>query len=327
MRNLTTNYMGLKLKNPVIIGSSGLTSSVEMIKNLAANNAGAVVLKSLFEEQILAEMNASSNHDHHDYPEGYDYARFYTKEKNLSDYLNLIKDAKAAVDIPIIASINCIDDAEWMSFAKKIEEAGADALELNIAILPSNPAVSAEENEQLYFSILEKVRAEISIPIALKMSHYSAHLAHLIQQLSYTKNLDSFVLFNRYYNPDIDIENMEIGSSSTFSSPDDIAVSLRWVALLSDIVQKELVASTGVHDGAGVIKQLLAGAQAVQMTSAIYIHGAEYINTVLKDIEAWMERKSFNSIEDFRSKLSLKQLKNPAIFERTQFMKYYANKK
>jgi dihydroorotate dehydrogenase (fumarate) len=325
MKNLKTNYMGLELKNPIIIGSSGLTSSVEMIKKLAENGAGAIVLKSLFEEQILAEMSSSANHDFHDYPEGHDYAQFYTKEKNIKDYLTLIEEAGQAVDIPIIASINCIDDSEWISFAKKIENAGADALELNVAILPSNPEVKGEDNENLYFSIIEKVKAQINIPIALKMSYYSSHLANLIQQLSFTKNVDAFVLFNRYYRPDIDIDKMEITSSDTFSSPSDIAISLRWIALLSGKIKKDLAASTGVHDGEGVIKQILGGAKAVQMTSAIYKKGPEHIKTVLQDIEKWMDDKNFDNIEDFRSKLSFDQINNPAIYERTQFMKYYAS--
>lgn len=325
MKNITTNYMGLELKNPIIIGSSGLTSSVGMIKKLAENGAGAIVLKSLFEEQILAEMNSSSNQDHHDYPEAHDYAQFYTKEKNVSDYLKLIEDAGQAVDIPIIASINCIDDSEWISFAKKIEDAGADALELNIAILPSNPKINGEENEKIYFSIIEKVKAQINIPIAIKMSYYSSHLANLIQELSYTGNADAFVLFNRYYRPDIDINKMKVTSSNTFSSPSDIAISLRWIALLSGEIEKDLAASTGIHDGAGVIKQILAGAKAVQMTSAIYNHGPEHIKTVLQDIEKWMEEKGFDNLDDFRSKLNLDNIQNPAIYERTQFMKYYSS--
>ncbi len=325
MKNLKTNYMGLELKNPLIIGSSGLTNSVKMIKKLAENGAGAIVLKSLFEEQILAEMSSSSNQDYHDYPEAHDYAQFYTKEKNISDYLKLIEEAGQAVDIPIIASINCVDDTEWISFAKRIETAGADALELNVAILPSNPEVKGEDNEKIYFSILEKVKAQINIPIALKMSYYSSHLANLVQQLSYTGNADAFVLFNRYYRPDIDIDKMKITSSDTFSSPSDIAISLRWVALLSGNIEKDIAASTGVHDGKGVIKQILAGAKAVQMTSAIYKNGPEHIKTVLQDIEKWMDEKNFNSLDDFRSKLSFEKANNPAIYERTQFMKYYAS--
>jgi len=327
MKNLKTNYMGLELKNPIIIGSSGLTSSVGMIKELAENGAAAIVLKSLFEEQILAEMNKSSNQDYHDYPEAHDYAKFYTKEKNVSDYLTLIEEAKKTVDIPIIASINCIDDAEWISFAKKIEDAGADALELNVAILPSNPEISGEENENIYFSILEKVKEQINIPIALKMSYYSSHLANLIQKLSYTGNADAFVLFNRYYRPDIDIDKMKVTSANTFSSPSDIAISLRWIALLSGEIEKDLAASTGVHDGEGVIKQILAGATVVQMTSAIYNHGAKYINTVLQDMEKWMDEKGFNTLDDFRSKLNFDNVQNPAIYERTQFMKYYSSSK
>ena len=322
--DLTTNYLGLKLRNPIIIGSSGLTESVEKIKELAENNAGAVVLKSLFEEQILMEMHKSQNQDYHDYPEAHDYARYYTKEKSTNDYFNLIKEAKEAVDIPVIASINCFSDHEWISFAKKFEDAGADALEINVSMLPTDDNRSGEENEKIYFDIIEKVRKEVNIPISLKMSHYSAGLSNLIKKICWTKNVNGIVLFNRYYSPDIDIENFKITATNILSIPAEISTSLRWIALLSGKIECDLAASTGVHNGEGVIKQILAGAAAVQIVSAIYKHGAEHISTVLKDIENWMEKNNFSALDNFRGKMSYEKAKNPAAFERVQFMKYFA---
>ena len=327
MADLSTKYMGLNLKNPIIIGSSELTNSVNKIKALADSNAGAIVLKSFFEEQIMAEVSQNIYKDQSGYTDAYEYIREYTKEHNIDKYLDLIREAKKSVDIPIIASINCISDNEWISYAKKFEEAGADALELNIAILPSDFNVKSEDNEKKYFSITEKVKSQVNIPVSLKMSYFSAGLANLIQQLSYSGNVDSFVLFNRYYMPDVDIDKLKVTTSSTLSSPSEISTSLRWIALLSESITKDLVASTGVHDGNAVVKQILAGASAVQIVSAFYKKGPQYINTILKDIEEWMDKKGFANIEDFKGKLSYDKAKNPAVFERTQFMRYYDNVK
>ena len=323
--DLSVKYMGLELKNPIIIGSSGLTDSVEKIKKLAASGTGAVVLKSLFEEQILMEMDKSENQDYSDYPEAHDYARYYTKEKSTSDYLDLIKGSKDSVDIPVIASVNCVTANEWVSFATKIEDAGADALEINVSMLPSDVNLSSADNEKKYFDIISEVRKNIKIPIALKMSHYSAGLAQLIQKLSWTKDLDSFVLFNRYYSPDIDLNKMEIKSSNVFSSPNEITVSLRWIALLSHKIKLPLVATTGIYDSEGVVKQILAGAHAVQIVSTIYKNKDKYINEIIKGLEDWMKQNNYNSLADFRGQLSYEKSKDGAAFERIQFMKYYSH--
>lgn len=323
--DLSVKYLGLKLKNPIIIGSSGLTNSVEKIIELEKYGAGAVVLKSLFEEQILMEMGQSENQDYHDYPEAHDYARYYTKEKHTADYLNLIKEAKEAVNIPIIASVNCANSKEWVSFAKKIENAGADALEINVSLLPSDINVSSVENEKIYFDIISEVRKNTQIPIALKMSKYSAGLAQLIQKLSWTKNIDAFVLFNRYYNPDINLDKMKITSSNILSTPEEISVSLRWIALLSKDIKLPLIATTGIHNSEGVIKQILAGAQAVEIVSTIMKNKASYIPEIIKGIEDWMTKKEYNSLSDFRGLMAYDKSKHTVAFERVQFMKYYSN--
>ena len=323
--SLSVKYLGLNLRNPIIIGSSGLTSSVEKIINLEKFGAGAVVLKSLFEEQILMEMGEIENQDYHDHPEAHDYTRYYTKEKSTSDYLNLIKEAKESVNIPVIASINCVDSKEWSSFSKKIESAGADALEINVSMLPSDINVNSTENEKKYFNIISEVRKNIKIPIALKMSSYSAGLAHLIQKLSWTKNTDAFVLFNRYYNPDINLDKMKIVSSTILSSPAEMSVSLRWIALLSNKIKLPLIASTGVHDSEGVVKQILAGAQAVQIVSTVYKNGNKYIGEIITGLENWINKNNYSSLADFRGLLSYDKAKDAASFERVQFMKYYSN--
>ncbi len=320
---LSVNYMGLKLRNPIIVGSSGLSKNIEGIRKLYENGAGAIILKSLFEEQIMADSSKTLSHEQCAHTEAYDYVQNYTKDNTVDDYLDLISKAKEVTTIPIIASINCITDSEWISFAKKIQIAGADALELNISFLPSDDERSSEQNEKIYFSIIEKIKEHIDIPIALKMSHYSSGLANLIKRLSWTQKVDSFTLFNKFYSPDINIDTLEIHSAGTFSTPEDISMSLRWIALLSDKIQTQLVPSTGIFDGDGVIKQLLAGATAVQTVSTIYKNGAEQIGKMLDELKSWMEENGYESIEDFRGAIHNKK-SNSQYFERIQFMKYYS---
>ncbi len=323
MNDLSTKYLGLELKNPIIVGSCGFTSSVAKIKELADNQAGAIVLKSLFEEQIQAEYSANLESYNADYPGATDYIREYTRGNEVETYLKLIAEAKKAVDIPIIASINCVSSAEWVSFAKSVENEGADAIELNVSLLPSNPKLTSGDNEKKYVEIIHSVGELVSIPIALKMSHYSAALAGLIQKLSWIEKIGGFVLFSRYYTPDIDIEKMLVKSADMLSSPGEAGNPLRWVALMYGQIDKDLVAATGVHDSEGLIKQLLAGATAVQVVSTIYKNGAGRIPTMLAGLEEWMTRKSYTSLADFRGKLSYEKAADAAVFERTQFMKYY----
>lgn len=323
MKDLSTTYLGLDLKNPLIVGSCGFTNSVDKIKELADNGAGAIVLKSLFEEQILADLSANLENYATDYPGATDYVREYTRGNEVETYLQLIAGAKKAVDVPVIASINCVSAKEWISFAKSVENEGADAIELNVSLLPSNPQLTSEQNEKQYADIINAVSDMVSIPVALKMSHYSAALANLIQRLSWNDKIAGFVLFNRYYRPDIDVDKMVIKSSDLLSTSAEATLPLRWIALLSGLIEKDLAASTGVHDHEGLIKQLLAGATAVQVVSTIYKNGMGQIAAILEGLEKWMDEKSFDTIDDFRGKLSNEKVADPAVFERTQFMKYY----
>jgi dihydroorotate dehydrogenase (fumarate) len=325
MVNLETTYLGLKLKNPLIVGSSGLTNSVENIIEIEKKGAAAVVLKSLFEEQInyavaktfLQDLMANS------YPEADDYIRNYTYQNDVAKYLELISDAKAAVKIPIIASINCISGDEWVKFAKSIEEAGADALELNVFVLPSDPNKTAEQNEAVYFKIIDKVLEQVKIPVVLKISYYFSSLANMVTKLSW-KNIQGIVLFNRFFSPDIDIENFEVKTSNVFSTPAELAISLRWIAMMSSQVKCDLAASTGVHDGDALIKLLLAGATTVQIASVLYKKGFKEIGSMLETLENWMERKNFSTIDQFRGKMSIDKANNPAAYERVQFMKHFS---
>ena len=325
MINLETSYLGLKLKNPIIVGSSGLTNSVENIIEIEKKGAGAIVLKSLFEEQIMhsASMVILQNEAANRYPEADDYIKNYTRTKDVERYLDLIRQSKTAVSIPIIASINCISWDEWITFAKQIEDAGADAIELNIFVLPSDPTKEGAENEMTYFKVIDKILQVVTIPVSLKISYYFSSLARTIVKLSWT-GVKGIVLFNRFFSPDIDIENFEIKTSNVFSHPAELALPLRWIAMLSPHVKCDLAASTGIHDGHAAVKQLLAGAKAVQIASVLYKKGFKEIEIMLEQIENWMLRKNFSSLDQFIGKMSIKDIKNPADFERVQFMKHFS---
>ena len=324
MADLTTRYLGLKLENPIIAGSCGLTGSLLKIKELAEAGVGGIVLKSLFEEQIEAELKQNIDSYETDYPGAYDYIREYTRDSAVTEYLDMIRDTKQQFDLPIIASLNCVTAAEWTSYAKKFETAGADALEINISLLPSDPRISCADYEQVYFDVIEKVSSQVSIPVALKMSSYSSSLANLVSRLHWTGKVAGFVLFNRYYQPDIDINNLEIRSAGVFSQPHDITTPLRWVALLSGMIDTDIGASTGVHDSEGAIKMLLAGATSVQVVSTLYNNGAKRAQEIITGLSSWMEAHSFENIEAFRGRLSYEKNDDQSHFERIQFMKHYS---
>lgn len=325
MPDLSTKYMGLRLKNPIIAGSSGLTRSVENIVELEKQGAAAVVLKSLFEEQIRHEgaVSVAESTMGHYYSEADDYIRNYSRENSIEDYLKLIKDARAAVSIPIIASINCITSSDWTTFARRMQEAGANGLELNVFILPSDPYQDGEENERVYFDIVSRVKKQVSIPVALKISHYFSGLAKTALKLSWT-GIDGMVMFNRFFSPDIDTETLKVKASHIFSHPDELTLSLRWVAMLSDRLHCDIAASTGIHDAQAVIKQLLAGARAVQIASVLYQEGFQSIPKMLDGLSEWMQGKGYERLEDFIGLLSVRKADNPAAYERVQFMKHFS---
>lgn len=341
MANLETRYLGLTLKNPLIVGSSGLTNSIENICKIEENGAGAVVLKSIFEEQIRHETNAYINSDstslsainkgfqdvlqsrRYDYSEALDYMTDFSKEHTLNGYLKFISDVKKSVKIPVIASVNCVFTYDWYSFAKRIQDAGADALELNIYVLPSDPKKTGIENEVVYLNVINAIKQYISIPISIKISYYFSGLSNKLIELS-NSGIAGMVLFNRPYTPDIDIDIFEITSGNIHSSSSEYAHSLRWIAILAGRVGCDISAATGVHNHESFIKQLLAGANTVQIATALYKHGFEHIKTILTGLENWMDKHNFRNIEDFRGKMAQVKLKNPADYERVQFMKLYS---
>jgi dihydroorotate dehydrogenase (fumarate) len=341
MENLHTTYLGLKLKNPLIAGSCGLTNSLSNIKELAKKGVGAIVIKSLFEEQIHIEAEkvikngteGVSTFSHapdtilsrriYDYDEAYSYIYDFAKRNTLGKYLYFLDEAKKAVDVPVIASINCVSNQDWHSFAKKIEETGVDALELNIYILPSDWRRTSEDNEKIYYDIIREVRNYVNLPISVKIGYYFSSLAQSVKKLS-ESGIKGLVLFNRPYNTDIDIDKIDLSHGPIYSTPEEFTHTLRWMSILSGHVSCDLSASTGIHDYKSFIKQLLAGATTVQIASALYKEGFEVIPDILKHTALWMKKHEFNSVDDFRGKLSKTNLENPAAIERVQFMKLYS---
>lgn len=342
MTTLSIQYLGLQLKSPVIIGSSGLTSTLSEVKEAAKSGAGAIVLKSIFEEQIQFEIenyiNQETFKNDNPFQKGYDalleerefeyemasaYLKDHAKEQTLSKYLTFISDCKKAVDVPIIASINCTSAYNWHYFARKIEEAGADALELNIFVLPSNILSNSAENEKVYFDIISAIKMQVKIPVTLKIGYYFSNLATTVIDLSKT-GVDGLILFNRPFHPDINIDTFVVDAKYLLSDPSEYSNVLRWIAILSGRVGCPLVASTGVHSAQTAIKQILAGATAVQVVSAIYKNGFKTVESINNGISEWMKKHQFNTINDFKGKMSQTNIVNPADFERVQFMKLYS---
>ena len=318
MTDLSLKAMGLDLKNPIIVGSCSLTNSVESIKKLEVAGAGAIVLKSLFEEQIMNQVYAHTNNYSH--AESLDYVKYFEEKHIVEKYLQLIKDAKTQVNIPIIASINCNQSGKWIEFAKEIEKAGADAIELNLYNLPSNPNKNEHRYMESAINIINAISKVINIPFSMKLSHYSDNLAYDLQRISRT-NVSGLVLFNRSFNPDIDIESEKMISGNPYSSPDEIVNSLRWTAICSDFLETDLISGTGIHNGTGIIKQILAGATAIQMVSSIYINTPTIIKESLEKLENWMEVHAYSSLSDFRGKLKRTNIADQKFYDRVQFMK------
>lgn len=324
MIDIKTQYAGLTLRNPLIIGSSGLTNNPERNKDFEKAGASAIVLKSLFEEQI--EMQSDALMQDSDYPEAADYIRGYVRSNQVNDYLELIKKTKALCTIPIIASINCYKADAWIDFARQIELAGADALELNVFFMETNLTYNSDEMRDLYVNIIRRVKEIISIPIVIKIGKMVGNIPALVHTLK-VNGANGVVLFNRFYQPDIDINSMQIVSGNVFSNHSDLSDTIRWTGIVSGKIPGiSIASSTGVHDWEDVIKCLLAGASAVQMCSAIYTHGSEIISQVLTCVEEWMHQAHYQSLSQFQGKLNYNNIPNPAMYERSQFMKYFANR-
>lgn len=326
MIDLSTKYLGLNLRNPIIAASSGMTRTTHLMQELDKKGIGAIVIKSIFEEEINAELNkqmANANKPTSIYPEIYDAFDYSDMEDSVSKYLFLIEEAKKSVSVPVIGSVNCVSSNEWTVFAKRIEDAGADALELNMFILPSDFKRTGPDNENIFFEVIDKVKSSIKIPVALKIGYHFSNLGNMIQRLSET-GIEGLVLFNRFFSPDIDIDTMKIVPTNIYSTPAELSTSLRWIAIMAQRVSCDLAASTGIHNGEAVVKQLLAGANAVQVASTLYKNGFDRIPEMINFLANWMEEHNYETIDEFRGKMSQASTKNPAAYERVQFMMHFA---
>ena len=321
--NLSTSYLGLSLKNPIIVGSCGLTKTVEQIKACEEAGAGAVVMKSLFEEQIR-ESEADLEQGLNMHPEVMNYLQADLNMRYGSEsYTETIRQAKNEVAIPVIASVNCYTSKWWLDYAKKIEEAGADALELNVYVISGDFGKSCVDIENVYIDIVKAVKAQLSIPLALKVSPYFTAFGNFATRLE-KYGINGLVLFNRFVQPDISLSDMSMVTKPSFNDPVGFGRSLRWTGLLSGALDVDIAASGGIRDETGMIKQLLAGASAIQIASVLYAKGLEKIQHMLSGLEAWMDTKHFTAITDFQGTLNQENNPQHEQYIRAQYIKSFA---
>jgi len=322
--NLTTNYLGMLLKNPIVASSSPLSHNVDSIRRLEDAGAAAVVMYSLFEEQIGFD---SYYIDHHltqgtdSYAEAISYfPDMQSYNVGPDEYLNLIRRAKEAVKIPIIGSLNGASVGGWTDYATLIEEAGADALELNVYYLPTNTTITGDEVEALYLDILSAVREVVTIPVAVKLSPFFSSIANMASRLS-GQGADGLVLFNRFYQPDFDLENFEVATRLVLSNSNELRLPLRWVAILYGRVNADLAITSGVHTSQDVIKGLMAGAKVTMMASELLQNGIRRIGQVLNELVTWLNDREYESVTQMIGAMSQKHCAEPAAFERANYMK------
>lgn len=322
--NLTTKYLGLTLSNPLIPGASPLCDDLDTAKRLEDIGAPALVLRSLFEEQVTREQGRTVQ-DWESHSDSFcEAGSFFPAPGEFilgpHAYLEHLRQVKAAVAIPVIASLNGTSASGWLDYARQIEQAGADALELNVYYVATDPDESAWAVEQRVISVVDTVRREVKIPLAVKLSPFYSSLSHLAGQLQVV-GADGLVLFNRFYQPDIDIEELEINPQLHLSDSSELLLRLHWLAILSGHHRLGLVASGGIHTTADVVKALMSGANAVQVVSALLKRGPSYLATLRHGLEHWMEEHGYESLDDLVGSMNLMRCPNPAALERGNYMR------
>lgn len=322
--DLTTTYMGLQLKNPLVPSASPLSKDLANIKRLEDAGASAVVMYSIFEEQIVHEQR-ELDHFLTQGTESFQEAISYfpdTAEYTLGpdEYLEHIRTAKEATSIPIIGSLNGVSAGGWLEYAKKIEQAGADGLELNVYYIPTSASYKAEEIENIYVEDLRRVKEAIKIPVAMKLSPYFSAMANMAKKLD-DAGADALVLFNRFYQPDFDLEQLEVVPAVNLSTSSEGRLPLRWIAILYGHIKANMAATTGVHTHLDALKMLMAGADVAMMCSALLHHGPQHLGTVLADLQRWMEEKEYASVAQMKGSMSQRSVAEPAAFERANYMK------
>ncbi|HET7376014.1 MAG TPA: dihydroorotate dehydrogenase-like protein [Anaerolineae bacterium] len=324
MIDLSTTYLGMNLRNPLMPSASPLSKSIDTVKRLEDHGAAAVVMYSLFEEQITHE---SDELDHYlSYgTESYVEATSYFPDLahyNLGpqEYLEHIRKAKAAVDIPIIGSLNGVSSGGWIRYAKLIQEAGADALELNVYFIPTDPAISSANVENMYLDLVQQLKGSVRIPVAVKLTHFFSSLPHVASRLDQA-GADALVLFNRFYQPDIDLENLDVVTNLSLSSSYELRLRLRWAAILFGNVKADLAITGGVHTAEDVLKCMMVGAKVAQMASVLLHNGVHVLDDILIDLRRWLETHEYESIKQMQGSMSQRNVAQPAAFERANYMK------
>lgn len=322
--DLTTTYLGLNLANPLVPSASPLSESIDNLKRMEDAGAAAVVLHSLFEEQLTfdsAEMDYHMSHGTESFAEALSYfpepAEFRLGPE---EYLEQIAKAKAAVKIPIIASLNGTSVGGWTDYSRKMQDAGADALELNIYYIPTDLELSSAKVEQTYLDILKAVKGAVSIPVAVKLSPFFSSLGNMARRLD-DAGANGLVLFNRFYQPEINLETLEVEHSVLLSTPQARRLPMRWIAILSGRIQADLAATSGIHNAQDVLRMLMAGANVTMLCSVLYKHGVEYLKVILQEMSRWMDQHEYESVQQMRGSLSQKNCPDPSAFERAQYMR------
>jgi dihydroorotate dehydrogenase (fumarate) len=322
--DLSTTYLGLKLKNPLVVGASPLAREIDSLKSLEDAGAAAVVLHSLFEEQIVHE---EEELDHYltvgseSFAEAQSYfPRLEIFHRGPEEYLEHIRKAKRALSIPVIGSLNGISSGGWMEYARKMEQAGADALELNVYYVAASPHITGAEVEQMYLDDLLAVKGSVKVPVAIKIGPFFSNITNFANRLA-EGGADGLVLFNRFYQPDLDLEKLEVTPQVGLSSSTDLRLPLRWVAILYGRIKSDLALSTGVHTATDALKGLLAGAAVVQVVSALLEKGPKHLGTMLKGMTEWLTQKEYASVTEARGVLSQRNCPERAAYERANYMK------
>lgn len=328
MSNLKTTYMGIELEAPIVVAASSISSLIDRIKLAEQAGAGLLVIRSLFEEQIQMEalrMEDQLSVGADSFPEALSYFP-EIEHGGAQEHLMWVEKTRQEVELPLIASLNAVSPGAWIDYAKQLEGAGVDGLELNVYAVATNPKQKGADIEKTLYETVEAVKAEVKIPVAVKLSPFYTSVANVVHELD-SRGADAVVLFNRFLQPDIDIKTEALKQEMVYSSSEELKLPLRWVALLFGRVKTDLALNTGVHSGLDAAKAFLAGAQIVQVASALLKNGIPYLSTMLRELEGWMEAQGYETLEDFRGKMSQKNVDDPFAFERAQYVKLLMSQK
>lgn len=324
MIDLTTRYVGLTLKSPIVASASPLCESLDNLRRMEDAGVAAVVLPSLFEEQLQIEsqsLDADLSRGDESFAESLNYfPPLQTYNLGPDGYLEMIRRSKRALSIPVIASLNGVSDGGWVPYARLMQEAGADAIELNLYGLVTDPKISSSELEQSYCELVSRVKASVTIPVAVKLSPFFTALPNMAQRLD-ESGADALVLFNRFYQPEFDLESLEVVPCLTLSTSQELLLRLHWIAVLCGRVKCSLAVTGGVHNAGDVLKSIMAGANVAMMTSALLRYGIEHVQLVLGDLKKWMEEHEYQSIRQMRGSMSHRSAARPDVFERVNYMK------